>query len=67
MDARGKSDERTFGLAEWIAWLGMFVGATAFAYQNFETKQDASERKADMIQRLDRLEGKVDQLIERGD
>lgn len=58
-----------FDTTQWIAWLGATVVAcmalTAFAYQNFETKDDAKEKKSDIVQRLDRIETKLDELRNR--
>ena len=57
-----------FGMSEWIAWVGATVAAavsiTVYAYNNFETKSQAVESKTDLVQRLDRIEGKVDRLLE---
>jgi hypothetical protein len=36
---------------------------TAFAFQTFETKDDAKEKKGDIVERLIRIEGKVDTLL----
>lgn len=55
-----------FSTPQWIAYLGALVGVsvalTAFAFQNFETKEDAKERKGEVIERLKRIE---DILLDR--
>jgi hypothetical protein len=56
-------------MVTWIAWLGATLVAavtyTAFAYTNFETKDSARESKSDIVQRLDRIENKLDELRSR--
>lgn len=56
-----------FSTTQWIAWFSATLVAavtlTAFAYQNFETKQDAQEKKSDIIQRLDRIENMLVALL----
>lgn len=62
----------------WIAWFGATLMACAmlcgFVFLTFQTKSDAaqlrevdqkaqSESKSDMVQRLDRIENKVDKLL----
>ena len=54
---------------QWIAWIAATIAAaitlTGFVYANFQTKSEAVEQKGDLIQRLDRIEAKVDQLIQK--
>mgnify|MGYP001499077487 CR=1 FL=1 len=58
-----------FGVSEWVAWVGATVAAavsiTVFAFSNFETKERAVEVKSDLVQRLDRIEGKVDKILQK--
>jgi len=58
-----------FGVAQWIAWLGATVAAavtlTGFAYQNFQTKDDARHVEETLIRRLDLMETKLDAALER--
>lgn len=37
----------------------------SFAYSTFETKDDSKEKKAEIVQRLDRMENKLDILVLR--
>lgn len=54
-------------LIEWIAGVAVtLVALTAYAYTTFETKEDAREKKGDIVQRLDRIETKLDQMIQNG-
>lgn len=59
--------EARFGLAQIVAWLAAAVVATgsiaAFAFNNFESKDHASERAISIEKRLDRIEAKIDVLI----
>jgi hypothetical protein len=56
--------------AQWISWMGATIvtilGFAAFAYATFETKDHAIEVKGDTVQRLDRIESKLDFVINRG-
>lgn len=58
-----------FPAAQWIAWIGATVAAAltglAFAYSTFETKDNAHEHMGTVEQRLDRLETKLDRVIEQ--
>lgn len=65
-----------FGAAQWIAWLGATAiaatGLTVFAYREFATKAEAKESAeaqstgiSQLDRRLDRIEGKVDRILER--
>lgn len=60
-----------FSAATWIAWIGATLLAAltmvAYAYQTFDTKEAAKDREGSVVQRLDRIEGKVDSLLGRGD
>lgn len=57
-----------FTTAQWVAWIGATltacIGLTSFAYQNFETKDSANEKKSDFVLRLTRIEDKLDRVIE---
>ncbi len=50
----------------WIGWIGATVVAAligcAYAFNTFQTKDDAKETKSDIVQRLDRIENKIDEL-----
>ena len=54
----------------WVEWIGATVVAAAvavsFAFGTFQTKGEAKEAKDDVIQRLMRLESKMDVMLERG-
>ena len=54
---------------QWIAWIGATIVAaiigTSFVYANFQTKADALEQKGDIVQRLDRIESKVDAILSK--
>jgi hypothetical protein len=58
---------------EWIRWgagmiltvIGSGLAGVIWMYENFETKAHALEARDAVIQRLDRIESKVDRLIER--
>lgn len=58
----------SLGVAEWVTWVAAMsvaaIGVTSFVYANFQTKEQAIEVKADIVQRLIRLEDKVDKLLE---
>lgn len=41
------------------------AGVVSYAYTTFETKSAAIEKKADITQRLDRIETKLDRVLER--
>lgn len=71
-----RRDWNPFEASQWIAWLGATAlacaGLTTFFYREFETAGHAREvatnrQAADalIVQRLDRIEEKVDRLIER--
>jgi hypothetical protein len=56
-----------------VALIASSVGLATFAYQNFETKDEAArtnrftEDKAQGFdKRLDRIEGKIDQILQGG-
>jgi hypothetical protein len=57
-----------FPMGQWIAWLGATVAAAAtivaFAYSNFQTKDEARIYEGNSTQRLDRIETKVDRVLE---
>jgi len=60
---------RTPGARDWIAWLGAALVAcaalTSFAYQTFQTKDDSRHYEGFLIERLDRIENKLDAALER--
>ena len=62
-------DDRLFSTAQWVAWIGATLSAvlvaSAFAFTTFATKEEAKESKADLTQRLSRIEDKLDQVLER--
>lgn len=60
-----KTTVRVEQVIAWAAGLTVACAAfTAFAFQTFETKPSASEREARTEQRLDRIENKIDRLID---
>lgn len=67
--AQDQSSFNPFPAAQWIAWIGATVAAAltglAFAYSTFETKDNAHEHMGTVEQRLDRLETKLDRVIEQ--
>jgi uncharacterized protein Yka (UPF0111/DUF47 family) len=50
----------------WMAWFGCTVAAclslTAGAFMTFQTKDEAKDNKSDIVQRLDRIENKIDSM-----
>ena len=52
---------------EWIQWLGatLIAGLTlsAFAFTNFQTKEEAGTVQDMILKRLDRIEEKLDTFI----
>lgn len=52
-----------------IAWLGATAVAASvlvsFAYSNFTTKNEATENKVSIEKRLDKMESKIDSILER--
>ncbi len=58
-----------FSTEQWLAWLGATVVAAmtmaAYAFSTFETKDFSELRSVSLERRLDRIEGKVDMLVER--
>lgn len=65
-----------FPMATWLAWIGAILVASmtmvAYAYSTFETKdaarekiESSRERDGLIVQRLDRIENKVDRVLER--
>lgn len=76
-----KKDWNPFGAATWIAWLGATLMAgismVTYAFEMFETKSEAKsqyevtqkivdDHHEDLVKRMDRLENKVDILIQKG-
>lgn len=63
------NDSDEISTLQWIYWLGAtLLGALAamvFLYSTFQTKLEASENKTDLDRRLQRIEGKVDELLTR--
>lgn len=58
--------EPNFQANQWIAWIGATLVAagtlTAFAYQNFATKDEVKENKGEIIHRLDKIDDKLDKI-----
>ena len=54
---------------QWVQWLSATVVAAAvlvsFMYTNFATKAEADIQRFSIEKRLDRLEQKIDQLVDR--
>lgn len=54
--------------SQWISWLAATATATvilvSFVYQTFSTKSEANEIKNGLERRLDRIESKIDRIIE---
>lgn len=58
---------------DWIAWLGATLVAcatlsatlAAYAYTNFQTKDEAKHVEQFLVERLNRIEEKLDRVIER--
>lgn len=52
-----------------LAWLGATAVAASvlvsFAYSNFSTKAEATEHKESIEKRLDRMEVKIDSILDR--
>lgn len=53
-----------FSVQQWIAWAGALIvamfGLMNFAYSTFQTQREASH----LEKRLERIEGKIDSLVE---
>lgn len=53
---------------EWIMLIGSIMAATvgvvAYAFGNFETKESSRELREQIWQRLEKIENKIDYLIE---
>lgn len=59
-------NDKKLNLLYVLAWLvGAATGVTVFAYSTFETKDAAKDRADSISARLDRIETKVDSLLER--
>lgn len=58
-----------FSLSQWIAWMGAtliaVIGLTSFVYAEFQTKADSDKAENRLERRLERIENKQDQIIER--
>lgn len=54
-------------LDQWISWtaatLIAAISMVVFLYTNFQTKVASDERSAQLEKHLDRIEGKLDQMI----
>lgn len=56
----------------WVAWIGAIIvaavvctyGVITFAYGNFETKDQAKERAAFIVDRLQKIEDKLDRVLQ---
>lgn len=57
------------GFPIWIGWMGATVAAamclSAFAFTTFQTKDEAKDSKQDIVQRLERIEQKLDETLIR--
>ena len=57
-----------FNSAQWLGWIigvaVMTFTLMSFAYSQFETKEQAQERKDDMVKQLDRINQKLDSLLD---
>lgn len=57
-----------FSAEQWIAWIGATVAAavmlSAYAFTNFETKEESKEKRESIEKRLDRIDDKLDRVIE---
>lgn len=55
-------------LETWLGWilavLTCCVSLVGYTYQNFEQKADADKKDASIEKRLDRIEDKLDKVIE---
>lgn len=55
-----------FKTETWIAWIAATLTAaltlSAFAFNSFELKEDARQKKEDLIKRLERIEDKIDRI-----
>ncbi len=53
----------------WVGWMGALVAATfvviTFAYASFETKEHAKETRDALDKRLERMEDKMDAMLEK--
>jgi hypothetical protein len=54
---------------QWIVWVAGLLAASlsgaTFVFGYFETKQDAKDKKQNIEQRLERIENKVDFIIQQ--
>jgi hypothetical protein len=55
--------------SQWISWLGATAVAAAtlgsYAHTTFTTKQDSKDQRFEFERRLDRMENKIDLLLQR--
>lgn len=62
--------EKSISMSTWIAWFGATIFAVlcvaGFAYATFQTKDEAKTHDQAQDHRLERIENKVDVLIEQG-
>lgn len=58
----------SFGIGQVITWavfiVGSICGTMVFAYSTFEQKTHTDEIKVDISNRLDRMEVKIDKILE---
>lgn len=58
-----------FTTVQWVAWFGATVTAAvmlcAFAFTTFETKADSGIKRTELQSRLERIDDKLDRLLER--
>lgn len=59
----------TISIEQVVTWMiSLMVGGaalTSFFYVNFETKDSAQDAREQLVLRLDRIENKLDQLIDK--
>lgn len=57
-----------FSITQWLIWFAAAIGATFgafnFLYGTFETKDNAQVHEGFVVKRLDRIENKVDILVD---
>jgi len=53
------------GPGEWLTVVGSVVAVLVYAFEKFQTKDDAKHIEAFLIERLDRIEDKLDAAIQR--
>ena len=58
-----------FSISQWLAWMGAtliaVIGLTSFVYAEFQTKVESEKAEVRIEKRLERIENKQDQILER--